>query len=98
VNTLLSIQILPQDTNGSISISLIEAAIEVIEASGLKYRVDALDTTVEGDWDSLLNLITAMNQRVLQLGAKQSMFQIKLLHKPEGISISTLTHKYDNEA
>lgn len=98
MNTLLSIQILPQDTNRSISISLIEAAIEVIEASGLNYRVGALDTTVEGDWESLLNLITAMNQRVLKLGATQSMYQIKILHKSEGISISTLTHKYDNEA
>ncbi|MCH5584165.1 thiamine-binding protein [Shimazuella sp. AN120528] len=97
MNTLLSIQILPQDKNRSISISLIEEAIGIIEASGLRYRVGALETTVEGDWEDLLNLITAMNQRVLELGASQTMFQIKILHKPEGITISALTHKYDDE-
>jgi uncharacterized protein YqgV (UPF0045/DUF77 family) len=99
MNTLLSIQILPQDNNRSISIPLIEEAIKLIEASGLPYRVGALDTTVEGDWDSLLKLMTNMNNRVLALGATQTMFQIKILHRPEGITISTLTHKYDsNEA
>jgi uncharacterized protein YqgV (UPF0045/DUF77 family) len=97
MNTLLSIQILPQDTNRSISISLIDKAIGLIKASGLTYRVGALDTTVEGDWESLLDLITAINQYVLGLGATQTMFQIKILHKPEGITISTLTHKYDDE-
>lgn len=95
MNTLLNIQILPQDKNRSISIPLIEEAIGMIEASGLPYRVGALDTTVEGDWESLLKLITAMNEKILELGASQTMFQIKLLHKPEGITISTLTHKYD---
>jgi uncharacterized protein YqgV (UPF0045/DUF77 family) len=98
MNTLLSIQILPQDENRSISIPWIEAAIEVIQASGLSYRVGALDTTVEGDWEALLQLMTQMKNSVMELGADQVMFQIKLLHKPEGISISTLTGKYDDEA
>ena len=96
-NTLLSIQILPQDDKRSTSIDLIEEAIAIIEESGLAYRVHALDTTVEGDWDSLLKLITAMNNRVLELGATQTMFQIKLLHRPNGITISDLTHKYDEK-
>ncbi|WP_028775612.1 thiamine-binding protein [Shimazuella kribbensis] len=95
MNTLLSIQILPQDKDRSISIALIDEAIKMIQASGLNYRVGALDTVVEGDWESLLQLITDMNNRVLDLGATQTMFQMKLLHKPEGITISTLTHKYD---
>jgi uncharacterized protein YqgV (UPF0045/DUF77 family) len=95
MNTLLSIQILPQDKNKSISISLIDEAIKIIQASGLPYRVGALDTVVEGDWNLLLHLITNMNNRVLELGATQTMFQMKLLHKPAGITISALTYKYD---
>lgn len=97
MNTLLSIQILPQDQNHSTSIAFIEEAIAIIQASGLPYRVNALDTTVEGDWDTLMQLVTKMNNRVLELGAIQTMFQIKILHRPDGIAITDLTHKYDEK-
>jgi uncharacterized protein YqgV (UPF0045/DUF77 family) len=97
MNTLLSIQILPQDQHRTTSIALIEEAIAIIQASGLSYRVNALDTTIEGNWDELLSLLTKMNNRVLELGATQTMFQIKLLHRPDGIAITDLTHKYDEK-
>jgi uncharacterized protein YqgV (UPF0045/DUF77 family) len=97
MNTLLSIQILPQNEKKQISLDLIDAAIEVIAASGLPYRVNSLETNVEGDWEQLMKLITAMNERVLSVGASQTMFQIKLLHVPEGITMETLTSKYDQE-
>jgi uncharacterized protein YqgV (UPF0045/DUF77 family) len=97
MNTLLSIQLLPQDDHKQISLELIDAAIEVIAASGLPYRVNALETNVEGDWEQLLQLITAMNERVLSLGANQTMFQLKLLHVPAGITMETLTGKYDQQ-
>lgn len=96
--TLLSVQILPQGEKKEISIPLIDAAIEVIKASGLTYRVGPLDTVIEGDWAQLQTLITNMNDRVLELGAKQTIFQIKLLHKPTGITSTELTHKHEQPA
>ncbi len=95
-NSILSVQILPQGPEGNISIPLIDAAIEEIKASGLSYRVGPLDTVVEGEWQSLLSLINKMNERVLSLGAKQSLFQLKLLHRPSGIASSELTKKHEH--
>jgi uncharacterized protein YqgV (UPF0045/DUF77 family) len=97
-NTILSVQILPQGPDGNISIPLIDAAIAEIKAFGLAYRVGPLDTVVEGDWEALLALITKLNERVLALGAKQSLFQLKLLHRPAGIVSSELTKKHEHPA
>jgi uncharacterized protein YqgV (UPF0045/DUF77 family) len=94
--TLLSVQIIPLEANREISIPLIDEAIEVIKSSGLTYRVGPLDTVVEGEWKSVQNLLTSMNERVLSLGAMQCLFQIKLLHRPAGITITELTDKHEH--
>lgn len=94
--TLLSVQILPQGANKEISIPLIDEAIAIIKSSGLPYRVGPLDTVVEGDWNNLLTLLTNINNRVLAQGSKQNLFQIKLLHRPTGITSTELTAKHEH--
>ena len=47
----------------------VEAAIAVIQESGLKYEVDALGTTVEGDPDTIWSLGRAVHEACLNAGA-----------------------------
>ncbi len=96
VDTLMSIQIIPQTPHGEDVIPFVDEAIKVIEASGLKYRVGALETNVEGDMNALIILIQKMNDRMVELEAPSVIHQIKFYHVPEGISIETLTGKYDD--
>ncbi|ARJ51741.1 thiamine-binding protein [Staphylococcus lutrae] len=100
IDTLMSIQIIPQTPNGEDVIPYVDEAIKVIDASGLKYRVGPLETTVEGDMSALLILIQNMNDRMVELEAPSVISQIKFYHVPKGIMIETLTGKYDamNEA
>jgi uncharacterized protein (TIGR00106 family) len=93
-NALVSIQILPKTKNNEDIIPYVDRAIAVIDQSGVKYHVSALETTMEGDLDELLEIVKAMNAAMLEMGSTSVLSQIKILYKPEGASIDVLTHKY----
>ncbi|MCE5153123.1 thiamine-binding protein [Staphylococcus hyicus] len=96
IDTLMSIQIITKTPNGKDVIPFVDEAIAIIEKSGLKYRVGPLETTIEGDMSELLILIQQMNERMVELEVESVISQVKFYHAPEGISMSTLTEKYDD--
>ncbi|KUP07872.1 hypothetical protein Q73_03100 [Bacillus coahuilensis m2-6] len=91
---LLSIQILPKTKDGEDVIPYVDEAIAIIHESGLKYEVHPLDTTVEGNMSELLQLVEKMNERMIEIGSKNVISQMKLLYQPSGIQLETLTEKY----
>ena len=55
-NTSIAIQVLPQ-AEGAELIRIVDEAIATIKATGLKTVVVHFETTVEGDFDQLMDLI-----------------------------------------
>ncbi len=51
------------DEDGSVHVAVADA-IEIVRASGLPYRTDAMFTTLEGDWDECLAVIKACAEAV----------------------------------
>ncbi|RBA04374.1 thiamine-binding protein [Staphylococcus arlettae] len=94
-DTLMSVQIIPKTPNGVDVISYVDEAIKVIDDSGLDYRVGPLDTTVQGDMNECLILLQKLNDRMVELEVPSIISQVKFYHAPEGITIETLTGKYD---
>ena len=92
-NTLMSIQIIPEHEDTGV-ISLVDEAIRIIDDSGLKYQVNPLETTIEGDMNACLILIEQINERMVELECKSIISQVKFYHVPEGIMMDTLTDKY----
>ncbi|WP_391115861.1 MTH1187 family thiamine-binding protein [Psychrobacillus sp. L3] len=93
-NSLISIQIIPKTKNGENVIPSVDEAIRVIQESGVKYEVHPLETTMEGDLQQLLQVITKMNDRMIEMGSSNVISQIKVLYQPSGISMNQLTEKY----
>ncbi|MGG0643464.1 MTH1187 family thiamine-binding protein [Sporosarcina gallistercoris] len=93
-NALVSIQIIPKTPNGEDVIPYVDAAIEVIEKSGVPYQVAPLETTMEGELGNLLRIIEKMNIRMTELGAPSVISQVKIYSNPEGASMEKLTEKY----
>ncbi|WOV83586.1 MTH1187 family thiamine-binding protein [Sporosarcina jeotgali] len=93
-NALVSIQIIPKTPNGEDVIPYVDAAIEVIEQSGVPYRVAPLETTMEGELGNLLHIIEKMNTRMTELGASSVISQVKIYSNPKGASMDKLTEKY----
>lgn len=93
-NALVSIQIIPKTSTTEETIKLVDAAIEVIDQSGVKYEVHPLETTMEGELGELLGVIEKMNERMIALGTSNVISQVKILYQPDGITMDRLTEKY----
>lgn len=94
-DTLMSVQIIPKTVNGEDVIPYVDEAIKIIDDSGLAYRVGPLETTVQGEMNECLILIQKLNERMVELEIPSTISQVKFYHVPEGITIETLTGKYD---
>jgi uncharacterized protein (TIGR00106 family) len=93
-NALVSIQIIPKTKNGEDVIPYVDEAIKIIEESGIKYEVHPLETTMEGELLELFNIIAKMNERMIEIGSRNVISQIKVLYQPSGIEMNDLTEKY----
>lgn len=75
----------------------VEAAIAVIERSGLAYEVDALGTTVEGEPDELWPLLRAVHEACLDAGADSLVTVVKVAQTSSQlpqVTMSGLTGKF----
>lgn len=93
-NALVSIQIIPKTKDGEDTIPYVDEAISVIEASGVKYEVHPLETTMEGDLSELLGIVEKMNEKMTEKGCPSVISQVKIFYKPDGASMDELTEKY----
>ncbi|MEH7525007.1 MTH1187 family thiamine-binding protein [Bacillus sp. JJ1503] len=93
-NSLVSIQIIPKTKNGEDVIPYVDEAIKIIEKSGVTYEVHPLETTMEGELSELFDVIKKMNERMIEMGSKNVISQVKILYQPTGIAMNQLTEKY----
>ncbi len=93
-NSLVSIQIIPKTKNGEDVIPYVDEAIKIIEESGVTYEVHPLETTMEGELSQLFDVIKKMNERMIEMGSKNVISQVKVLYQPSGIAMNQLTEKY----
>ncbi|QED46911.1 MTH1187 family thiamine-binding protein [Cytobacillus dafuensis] len=93
-NSLVSIQIIPKTKNGEDVIPYVDEAIKIIEESGVNYEVHPLETTMEGELSELFDIIKKMNERMIEIGSKNVISQVKVLYQPSGIAMNQLTEKY----
>ena len=62
----------------------IDAAVDEIKKSGVKYEVDALGTTIEGDLDTVLRVAKQAHEAVRRKGASRVMTELRIDDKADG--------------
>ena len=72
----IAIQIVPI-TKGD-AYALVDKAIEVIDASGVDYRVGALETVMQGDYNTLMAVAQKAQEAVLNAGAEEVVVTMKV--------------------
>lgn len=80
--------------------SYVEAAIAVIQASGLNYEVSALGTTFEGEPDEVWRVARAAHEACLAAGAESVLTFVKFSQSrlPNPPTMASLTAKFrDND-
>ena len=63
---LAELEIIPLGTNSPSLSSLLVEVAKLIDQSGLDYRVGAMGTVVEGEWDRIMTLAKQCHQAVLR--------------------------------
>lgn len=74
----------------------VDAAIAVIQASGLKYEVHGMGTVVEGPSEKIWPLLQAVHQATLEAGAERTLSIIKVSSgsQPGGARVEDLVRKF----
>jgi uncharacterized protein YqgV (UPF0045/DUF77 family) len=70
----------------------VEAAIAVIAASGLRYEVGALGTTIEGEDDEVWRTLRAAHEAMLAAGATAGLSHVKIASVDR--TMESLTSKF----
>ncbi len=89
---IAAFQVLPsgvEDTYGCV-----EAAIAVAAESGLPYDVSSFETTIEGEYDQLMDLIKRAQSACLDFGASSVLCNIKIANTPAGTTIADHIGKF----
>jgi len=74
--------------------SVVDKVINLIQASGLPHVVGPMETTIEGDLDSLLDLVKKAQQACVEAGANRIVSIIKIDYSPDGVTINEKISKY----
>ncbi len=70
----------------------VEAAVRVIQSSGLRYEVGALGTTLEGDDDAVWATLRAAHDAMLAAGATSGLSHVKIASVNR--TMESLTRKF----
>ena len=86
-------QVLPKVSDGDVY-HVVDKAIEVVQLSGVKYEVGAMETVMEGELDLLLEIVKRAQEACILAGASEVMTHVKIHYKPEGVSMDEKLAKY----
>jgi len=73
----LALQVLPKGKNIDVY-KVVDKAIEVIAASGVKYMVCPFETVMEGEYEELMHIVSKAQDACYQADAEEVLVYIKI--------------------
>jgi uncharacterized protein YqgV (UPF0045/DUF77 family) len=90
----IALQILPSSKDIH-PYTLVDKAIEVIKASGIKYKVTPFETVMEGTYEQIMAVVKAAQLACYSAGAESLMTYIKIQSSLDAVSIDDKMKKYE---
>lgn len=84
MNASVAIQTLPEVYDNEEIVRIVDEVIAYIKSTGLKYYVGPFETTIEGEYDELMDIIKECQHVAIRAGAPGVMAYIKVSYKPDG--------------
>ena len=84
MNASVAIQVLPKVDSDEEVIRIVDEVIAYIKSTGLNYFVGPCETSIEGDYDRLLDIIKECQKVAVKAGAKSVAAYVKINYRPEG--------------
>ena len=79
---MVAFQVIPRVREGN-NFEVVDQAIAVVKASGVPFQVGAMETTMKGDLDHLLQIVKDGQQACLDSGAVEVITNIKIHTKTD---------------
>lgn len=92
MNASVAIQVLPKVKEEKNVIPVVDKVIEYIKSTGVTYYVGPFETTMEGEYDELMDIVKNCQKIAISSGAESVSSYIKIVYKPEG-GIYTIEEK-----
>lgn len=97
VNTMssinVSLQVVPSVPEAKLY-AVVDKVIEYIASTGVKYIVGPMETTMEGDLDTLMEIVKEAQHICIKEGADRVISVVKIDYKSEGVTIDEKIGKY----
>jgi len=84
MNASVAIQVLPEVTSDEEVIRIVDEVIAYIKSTGLTCYVGPFETTIEGDYDQLMDIVKECQHIAVRAGAPYVAAYIKVVYRPEG--------------
>ncbi len=84
MNASVAIQVLPNVNSDEEVIRIVDEVIAYIKSTGLNYFVGPCETSVEGDYDELMDIVKECQKIAVRAGAKSVSAYVKINYRPEG--------------
>lgn len=84
MNASVAIQVLPKVDSDEEVIRIVDEVIDYIKSTGLSYYVGPCETSIEGDYDELMEIIKECQHVAVKAGAKSVSAYVKVNYRPEG--------------
>lgn len=91
ITTSIAIQVLPKVEDKEL-IHVVDKVIDYIKSTGFNVYVGPFETTVEGEFEPLMEIIKQCQLICIEEGAPSVMSYVKISYKPEG-GILTIDEK-----
>lgn len=92
-DVFLAFQIIPRLKEGN-NFEVVDKAIEVVKNAKVPYQVGAMETTMKGELDVLLDIVKAAQQACYDAGALEVIVNIKIHSKtPEATDTFCTYHR-----
>ena len=84
MNASIAIQVLPKVNDDEEVIRIVDAVIDYFKSTGLNYFVGPCETSIEGDYDELMEIAKQCQKVAVSAGAKSVSAYVKINYRPEG--------------
>ncbi|NLC17983.1 MAG: thiamine-binding protein [Clostridiales bacterium] len=80
----VAIQVLPHADTGEEVVRIVDEVIDYIKSTGLKYYVGPCETTIEGEYEKLMEIVKNCQYIAIKAGCPKVMSYVKIGYAPEG--------------
>ena len=92
----IAIQVLPKVETDAEVVRIVDDVIAYIQSTGLNYQVGAFETTIEGDYDTLMEIVKGCSKVCIDAGAPDVMTYVKINLDPSSLltmDLKTAKHR-----